>query len=150
MKRLILILFTLILLVFCGGCDAENNESARVPVKINMPADDTVNGYRTGSRINSTNSDTIDANKVTVESKPQSENKPSDSVSVTVSKTENSYETQSEAPKEIQYCANLKSKVFHKSDCGSVKNMKEENKFFSKDKNMLTEMGYTPCNNCKP
>ena len=132
MKRLILIIFAIILLVFCNGCKAENTESVREAVIINMPVDNTVNGYRTGSSISSSESDKIDANKVTVESK------------TTSSKTEN------ETVTEVSYCANLKSKVFHKSDCGAVKSMKEENKFYTKDKSILLEQGYTPCKSCKP
>lgn len=137
MKRLILILF--ILLFTLTGCknQPKNENFSRMPVVVNLPSDDTVGGYRTSSATNSKLTDKIDANKVDVESK-------------TSSKTEKTPSQNSESEKEIQYCANLKSKVFHKSDCGSVKSMKEENKFFTKDKSVLTEQGYSPCKACNP
>ena len=33
---------------------------------------------------------------------------------------------------------------------GSLMYVKEENRFYTKDKNFLTEKGYTPCKSCKP
>lgn len=100
-----------------------------------MPSDDTVGGYRTESNTNSKHTDRIDADNVTVE-------KPSSSSSSTSNENQTTLQS--------GYYANLKSKIFHKADCGSVRTIKEENKFYTKDKSILTEQGYTPCNNCKP
>ena len=93
-----------------------------------MPTDNTVNGYRTSS---APDSDIIDANSVGVETKEES--KPS---------TNNSTE--------LMYCGNLNRKVFHYSTCSSVKQMNEDNKYYSSDKNLFLEMNYTPCKNCNP
>ncbi len=133
MKRLFLIILSLILCLNLTGCSSNTEQNERKPVTINLPTDNTVNGYRTVSSAIGFESDTIDADKVTAQSK-------TDAVS--------SADTQTH--KEIQYCANLNSKVFHLCSCKSVKNMKENNKFFSKDRNLLIETGYTPCSNCKP
>lgn len=44
------------------------------------------------------------------------------------------------------YIINKRSKIFHHSDCDSVKNMKEENKIASnRTKDELIEQGYEPC-----
>lgn len=49
------------------------------------------------------------------------------------------------------YILNTSSKKFHLPSCGSVKNMKAENKAeFTGTREELTEMGYQPCGNCKP
>lgn len=137
LKRLFLIIICFYLVIFFCGCNnKENNtESQRKEVVINMPSDDTVGGYRTESGTNSKPTDRIDADNVTV---------------LTPSAISSSTQNENQTAKQTGYYANLKSKVFHKVDCGSVKNMKEENRFYTKDKNFLTEKGYTPCKSCKP
>ena len=124
LRKLSVIFILLILLTF-AGCKSENTVSEE-PVKINMPEDDSVNGYRLKESEN-TNYNTIDADKVAVQSDKTA--KP-DSKAI--------------------YCANKNSKIFHKSTCKSVKSIKEENKFFSSDKEGLTKDGYKPCKQCKP
>lgn len=151
LKRLFIIILILILFSFCGCGDTtpQSNTSERKEVTINLPSDNTVCGYRTGSILNSV-SDIIDANLVGVESKPSSKSETSSITPPVQTSSTNNPTTQSNVAEKTEYCANLNSKVFHKSDCGSVKKMKEENKFYTKDRSMLTEMGYSPCNSCNP
>lgn len=102
----IMIFMILFSLVGCSKTDANQNAESKTEVIINVPEDDTVNGYR---------------NKV-----------------------------QEIAENEALYCANKNSKVFHKQSCSSVNKMKDENKYFAKDKNELLEDGYQPCKSCNP
>ncbi|MBQ9909908.1 MAG: MBL fold metallo-hydrolase [Lachnospiraceae bacterium] len=49
------------------------------------------------------------------------------------------------------YIANLKSHVFHRPDCASVKRMSEANKwYFTGTRDELISQEYTPCKNCNP
>ena len=48
------------------------------------------------------------------------------------------------------YCANKNSGVFHKIDCGSVSDMKEENKAYFTERQQALSNGYKPCGRCKP
>ena len=123
MKRfLILLLCLLICGTTCGCKTTKNNAAETQSVVINLASDNTVNGYRTES-----DSTVIGGNEVGV----VSSNKENDNVSAS-------------------YCANKNSKVFHKSNCGSVKTMKEENKYISSNRQTLINEGYTPCKRCNP
>ena len=122
-----LILIVLILLTL-AGCKGGNTAFELDSVKINLPSDNSVNGYRIEDNQDENRDDsTVPADKVTVGSvsgkKP--ENKPS-------------------------YCANKNSKVFHKSTCDSVPKIKEKNKLFSSSKDALLKDGYSPCKRCEP
>lgn len=119
MKRFIaLILCVGVILTICGCVPKEITPNE--DIVINLPSDNTVNGYR---------------NKETVSSSTQS----------TSSETSVPQENQ-----KIQYCANTNSKVFHLPDCSSVKNTKAENKLFLSDRDELIDLGYTPCKRCEP
>lgn len=124
MKRLIYLY--LILIISICGCKQNDITSQKTPVTINMPTDNSVNGYRTKGV---SDSDIIDANSVGVETKEES--KPANST-------------------ELVYCGNLNRKVFHYATCSSVKQMKEDNKYYSSDRNLFIEMNYTPCKSCNP
>ena len=50
----------------------------------------------------------------------------------------------------FEYIGNTSSYVFHRSDCASVKDMKEKNKMYFITKTEAVLMGYTPCGACKP
>lgn len=90
----------------CAKADANQNAQSDTEVTINLPTDDTVNGYRN---------------------------------------------EKSETPEgEATYCANKGSKVFHRQSCQSVEKMKDQNKYFTNDKDELLKDGYTPCKNCEP
>ena len=126
------ILLLILPIIILSGCSDANTVSEKEKVIINMPTDNTVNGYRLKTDDESFYDDTtISAEDVYVESSSISSgnNKPNANAT---------------------YCANKNSKVFHKSDCGSVKKTKEENKFYSKDREQLISDGYTPCKQCKP
>lgn len=133
-KSLSILLIVLVLLIPIG-CESITLTESRAEIKINMPKDDTVNGYRTES-VAVNNSNTIPADKVGVESQ-----KPS--------KTSSEVKGSSFA-EHIQYCANTNSKIFHKTDCGSAKNLKEENKYITSNREELMLDGYTPCKKCNP
>ena len=69
------------------------------------------------------------------ESQPEPESKPAVKPTQTVSYT---------------YIGNLNSKIFHQSNCGSVTNMKEKNKFPFATRDDAIAAGYKPCKNCTP
>ncbi len=131
MKRLLFLFLILLVAALPIGCNGNTATEHKAPVEINIPQDNTVNGYRLESS-KSENADdaVISADKVAVESHFQS------GTDITESST--------------KYCANINSKVFHKLDCGAVKNMKEDNKFYLSDRNQLVADNYTPCKQCKP
>lgn len=52
---------------------------------------------------------------------------------------------------EFKYILNISSRKIHKPDCGSVKDIKTENRAESyKTVEELKDEGYSPCGNCKP
>lgn len=119
LKKLIILLLCPILILGLAGCETEDTVSRR-EVSINMPTDNSVNGYRVSKEETTSKNET--SSKVTV----QKEN----------TKT--------------KYCANINSKIFHKSSCSSVSKMKEENKAFFLNRDLLIDEGYTPCKMCNP
>ena len=133
MKKItkIILILTLIL---CCGCSATETTS-NSDVIINMPTDNTVNGYRT---------EIIESETQNTSSKTESK--------VTSSKTEsNNSETESTQNNvTIQYCGNINSKKFHLSNCGSVETIKEENRLYLSDRAEMISLGYEPCKRCKP
>ena len=126
MKRFLLLLA--IPFILCS-CNSSTKESTNPPVTINLPKDNTVNGYRTEdseATKNSSMPDTIKAEEITVIS----------------SFTQNSTSK--------NYCGNKNSKVFHSSSCGSVTSMKEENRVYFSSRQEFISNGYNPCGRCKP
>ncbi len=105
--------------IFITGCQ-KSKPAVRQEVTVNLPTDNTVNGYRKDGEFTA---DIIPENEVSF----------SETVTITVS-----------------LCGNKNSKVFHKLSCSSVKNMKEENKqYFETEKEFLNN-GYKPCKMCNP
>ncbi len=49
-----------------------------------------------------------------------------------------------------EYVVNTKSKKFHLPECGSVEDIKPENKSISTDREELIKTGYSACKSCKP
>ena len=132
MKKFLVFLTIVFVTLSASGCSDAETASSNGPVKINLPKDNTVNGYRLEENDDVTaDGETVNAENVTVESAD--------------SKTDRNI-TDTKA----KYCANIKSKVFHKADCSSVKKMQEESKFYLSDRNQLIEDGYTPCKQCEP
>ncbi len=137
MKKLLVVLLIIGVSVLPVGCKENTADKNRSEVTINSPTDDTVNGYRLGApKVNS--KDSVSADRVTVESKASS-----------IPKTASDSEMPSDTVN-IQYCANTKSLVFHKTTCGSAKNTKEENKYITDNREELITDGYTPCKKCNP
>ena len=119
LKKLIILLLCPILILSLAGCEKEDTVS-RKEVSINLPDDNTVNGYRV--------------------SKPE-----------TTSENETSSKVLSQKETgETKYCANINSKIFHKLSCSSVAKMKEENKAFFLNRDLLIDEGYSPCKMCNP
>lgn len=116
-----ILLFTFILCLCGCGNTATSSEPAII---INIPNDNSVNGYRI------TVSETSDG------SIPQS----------ATDKTTPSENNVSD----ICYCASVSSKKFHTSKCGSAKNIKEENLLTSPDRQYFIDNGYEPCGRCNP
>lgn len=125
--RKFLILFIFVLMLFsiagCGNKEVQNN---REEVTVNLPRDNSVNGYRVGKSENKDDT-VISADDVTVVDK---------------------YVPKKET--EASYCANKNSKVYHKIDCDSVGKMKEENKVLINSKADAVSKGYSPCKVCNP
>lgn len=46
MKRLLALLISLLLIFTLSGCQTKNTYNDKTPIKINLPTDDSVNGYR--------------------------------------------------------------------------------------------------------
>ncbi len=70
---------------------------------------------------------------------------------VVASATSNTNSTTEKSDEESQeYILNTNTKKFHKSSCGYAKQMKEENKEISSDRNAIIADGYSPCKRCNP
>lgn len=51
---------------------------------------------------------------------------------------------------DAKYILNTNSKKFHKKDCESVKSIKDENIGYGESRELLIQLGYSPCGSCKP
>lgn len=102
------------------GCIDDTTETTKIPVIINQPNDNTVNGYRNDN--SSSFPDKIEANSV----------------------------LNNNTPITTTYCGNKNSKKFHKISCSALKNTKQENKIYFKTRNEYIQKGYTPCKICNP
>lgn len=139
MKRILLLFLCLLFSFTLCACAKETKEPLYSSVTINLPSDNTVNGYRENTETSNDNA----THKPTVDS-TISNNTVSENPVFTNSANTETNETSTE------FCANKNSKVFHNSSCGSVKTMKEENKYFSSDRDSLINEGYIPCKRCNP
>lgn len=132
MKKLLSIIILLLLAFTFCGCEEENvTASQKQQVVINLPKDDTVNGYRLEEKKENAIPDKINGADVLPN--------PSESVNNTASENTN-----------ITYCGNKNSKKFHESTCGALKNTKDENKVFFETRDEFIQNGYTPCKLCNP
>lgn len=130
MKRLIVLFLCLTML---SGCQASGNNSgtdtetdSHVKITVNMPSDDTVNGYREEDYVQSGIPDVIPVEDV-VPSAPQS-----------------SFENSA------SFIGNSSSYIFHKPGCSSAENMKDENKVTFASRDEAVAAGYSPCKRCSP
>ena len=136
MKKFICIFLTLLCLCGCSTSDYNMTDNTHSQITVNLPTDNTVNGYRQGGNSQSM-PQTISADEV----KPASPEQNS-----SVSKEQNS----SSQNAKVEYIGNSNSHIFHKSTCGSVGTMKKEIKIIFEGRDAAINGGYTPCKRCKP
>ena len=136
MKKFICIFLTLLCLCGCSTSDYNMTDNTHSQITVNLPTDNTVNGYRQGGNSQSM-PQTISADEV----KPASPEQNS-----SVSKEQNS----SSQNAKVEYIGNSNSHIFHKSTCGSVGTMKKESKIIFEGRDAAINGGYTPCKRCKP
>lgn len=74
---------------------------------------------------------------------------PSSNTSSSSTASKNS-SSKAEQPFDGVYCANVKTKKFHKSICGSAKRIKDDNLYKTTSKEELLNEGYQPCQMCNP
>ena len=137
--RFIILFLCVIALFSLSACSKAEPTVTRKEITVNLPQDDSVNGYRT------------ELNNETVTT-PNKNNSLSNSSKENSKKEENNISSQTK-PQEnqpIQYCANTNSKKFHISSCGSVATIKEENRLYLSDRNEMINLGYQPCKRCNP
>ena len=147
MKRILLILCCFTLLMFVSGCQNETTDFTKQEVSINLPIDNSVNGYReneevtTPDKLSPEELDQIAKEILNSEKTETSstESIPQDTVSSAVANTIS-----------LNYCGNKNSKIFHIDNCGSVKTMSEGNKVYFSTRDEFIQNGYTPCKRCNP
>ncbi len=125
MKKLYFLLILLLLFSFAAGCENTNPSADRTEVQINMPQDDSVNGYRTEQKESDSMPEVIDGSNVTAG------------------------EIMQTLPQSSGYVASKNSKTFHKSGCSSAESIKKENRIFN-TREYFANKGYKPCKKCKP
>ena len=128
MKRITSIILIMLLLCGCAASRNSDNTESHAQITINLPTDNTVNGYRENKSA-SEMPRIIAAEDVKTGSLEQSAANPNNSA---------------------EYIGNSNSRVFHKTSCGSANTMKEENKVFFKNREEAINTGYSPCKRCKP
>ena len=122
-KNIIYFILLIFLLTICGCSDTKNQAST---ITINLPSDDSVNGYRISEpqpNITDGMPDIIADDNVFVENNSN---------------------------KKQKYYANTKSKKFHLKSCIYATKLDEENLFITSDRNSLISQNYSPCKKCEP
>lgn len=102
-----------------------NGTESHAQITVNLPADDTVNGYRTENSKPSEMPDAVSAEDV----------KPAEP---------------DNAVKAADYIGNSNSHIFHKPSCSSANTIKGENRVSFKSREDAVKSGYAPCKRCKP
>lgn len=136
MKKLVCLFLVLLCLCGCYTSNSDTTDNNHSQITVNFPTDDTVNGYLQDGGSQSM-PQTISADEV----KPAS---PEQSSSASKEESSSAESTKTE------YIGNLCSHIFHRSTCGSVSAMKEENKIIFYERDDAINEGYTPCKRCKP
>lgn len=170
MKNSTIYIITLILclmFVGCGYINTDNSNSNTNQVVINLPFDDSVNGYRqntTESYSNTNLPNTIKGEDVEINNATANDNSHASSINkdtssiknsskenttITSNKTESIASVDNNTTKEETYCGNKNSKIFHKLTCGSVSKMKNENKNYATRQELIDD-GYKACERCQP
>lgn len=124
MRKIIGSIIILLILICICGCNTADTQSSGVTV--NLPSDDSVNGYRISEpEVNLTDGmpDVIDDDNVSVGSN---------------------------SSKKTKFYANTNSKIFHLKSCSSASKIDEEKLFITSDRDSLISQSYKPCKRCKP
>jgi len=132
--RFFICLFIPISLFLCSCSFTPSNTVDDSKVKINYPADKTVNGYRDVDS-------SVISSEVDVNYMPDI---------IHVEETEIIDTTVDNNDVTRAYFGNKNSKKFHKSSCSSSANTKEENKIFLKSRDAFIAAGFSPCSKCNP
>lgn len=127
MKRITALILILLLLCGCSVSGGDNAES-HAQITINLPADNTVNGYRESGG-SSSMPDTISADEV---------------------EPDTAGDECSCGNSAVEYVGNANSHIFHKTSCDAICNMKEKNKVTFKSREDAVNSGYSPCKRCNP
>lgn len=125
MKKITSIILILCLLCGCSADYGMNGTESHAQITVNLPADDTVNGYRTENSKPSEMPDAVSAEDV----------KPAEPDNVV---------------KTAAYIGNSNSHIFHKPSCSSANTIKGENRVSFKSREDAVKSGYTPCKRCNP
>ena len=125
MKKITYFILILCLLCGCSAGSGMNGTESHAQITVNLPADDTVNGYRTENSKPSEMPDAVSAEDV----------KPAEPDNVV---------------KTADYIGNSNSHIFHKPSCSSANTIKEENRVSFKSREDAVKSGYTPCKRCNP
>lgn len=126
MKKAISVFCGILLILGVAGCSVNTNaypEESKSDIEINFEDGGDINGYKQPD----TSSDTAQS-----------------AVSAAQSQGSNTQKIGT------AYCANTKTKKFHKSACASAKQTNEENRYLTDDRNALIADGYEPCKRCNP
>lgn len=152
MKRILIFLAVFLIAFSFSACGQNSDVETREAVEINLPKDNSVNGYRTGEADNSDKT-IVRADEVAIDTSPTVDN--SNNFNTNNYNGGSKYNSKKEtntgkANYTGGYCLNINSKIYHKESCGSVSTMKEENKAFFSDRNEAVQGGYKPCKRCNP
>lgn len=126
-----------VIITFCG-CAAqalENTLSDQNAVTVTMPEDNSVNGYRPPT--------TEDAPQQRPSGEEQTEKQDSSGIKSIPS-------VAAEEPYRGLYYANIRTKKFHRADCGYAARISGENLYITDNRQELIDQGYEPCCQCTP
>ncbi len=138
-KRTLILLCIFAMCFVCTACgNNAQDTTSKETVVINYATDDTVNGYRVSSKNSDTMPDTIKGELVGAEGENNQ---------YTI---DNDLRGETDTSVSSAFCGNKNSKIFHKSTCGSVSKMKEENKAHFSNRAEYISNGYSPCKSCAP
>lgn len=129
MKKFLIIIVSVLFALPLSSCGYDEAYDTHSEVVINMPTDNTLNGYRTESSGTETATGEMPDKISVTEAKPGSGG--------TAATTGN-------------YVGNKNSRVFHKPSCSSIKKTKDENKAYFKERSDAVNQGYSPCKRCNP
>lgn len=125
MKKAISVFCGILLIFGAAGCSVNTNaypEESKSDIEINFEDGGDINGYKQPD----TSSDTVQS--AVSAAQPQGDTNEIGAA----------------------YCANTKTKKFHKSACASAKRTNEENRYLTGDRDALIAEGYEPCKRCNP